>query len=70
MVKMTEKDINKAFLTRLKQLNKKELLWKATGFKIASRVYSDNKFQRNYDTVLYELDRRGLLGKKKMKKVM
>lgn len=61
-------DINKAFLKRLEKLSNNELLWKAKGFKVASRVISSNSFQKNYDTVLHELDKRGML--RKIKRVM
>lgn len=54
-------EINKAFLERLKKLNNEELLLKAQAFKVANKVYSDYSFQRNYNTLLGELDRRGLI---------
>lgn len=62
---MTSK-INKSFLKRLKGLSNKELSWKAQAFKLQNRVIDSpvtqsKSFQRNYDTLLFEAERRGML---------
>jgi len=54
---------NKALLKRLEKLDNKTLLIQAQQFKILNRVYSGSNFQRNYNTILLELDKRGLLQK-------
>jgi hypothetical protein len=56
-------DINKAFLKRLQELDNKELLEKAYAFKVMAKVYSNTKFMRNYNTIVQELERRGLVAK-------
>jgi len=57
------KEINKAMLKRLKNLSDRDLLIKAQAFKVANHVYSNNSFQRNYDTLIHELKERNLLRK-------
>jgi len=58
---MVRSNINKTMLKRLKKLSNKELLDKAQAFKIGARVYSDANFERNYDTILFELKERNLM---------
>jgi len=47
----------------LKKLNNKELLTHAYACKIENRVNSTQRFQKHYNKVIEELDRRGLLKK-------
>ena len=59
-MKITE-NINNAFLKRLKKLSNKELILKLKAFKVANQVYSNFRFQRNYETILYEGIERGFV---------
>jgi len=63
---MPRPELNQTMLKRLKKLSDQELLQKAQAFKVGNRVYSDANFQRNYDTVLFELNERGHLENRKI----
>lgn len=52
--------MNKSLLKRLKKMSSNELLGEAKGFKVMNVVYSDKRFRRNYETILFELKERKL----------
>ena len=52
---------NKALFKRLQKLTDKELLTISRSYKILNRIRSDNRFQKDYTTMLHELKIRGLL---------
>jgi len=53
--------INKTLLKRLELMSNKELLILARVYKIENRVNNTSTFQRNYNTILSELEKRKLL---------
>jgi len=61
------KTINKTLLKRLELMSNKELLVLAQSYKIENRVNNTSTFQRNYNTILFELEKRKLLNIRRTK---
>ena len=59
--KKHKKKINKTMMKKIRKLNNKTLLQTAQVYKMENRVNSSSSFQRDYDTVLMEVKRRGLM---------
>ena len=54
-------EINKAFLKRLEKRTNEELLITATAFKLENHTNSSVSFQKNYNTLIFELQKRKLI---------